>query len=292
MEKNITIDLKSSKIINCFSVDVEGFIESNLQSFRIDEKYFSKSKENYEIEKNVNSILTLLDSLNIKGTFFFLGRIAQDTPNLVKETARRGHEIACHGQKHLRIFTLMEKEFKEDLICAKKTLEDVSGKGVYGFRAPDFSITNSNMWALDILIEAGFLYDSSIYPTVLHDVYGIRGAKPFIHKLQNGLIEFPLSVIEIFRTHIPFGGGGYFRLYPLILTKFFIRKINKIGHPCMLYVHPYEVGNIIPLIAELNSFRKLRHYYNHKDGSKRLIEVLKTFKFNTAIEILKERKNV
>ena len=285
---NKAINLKDVRIKNCLSIDVEGFIESNLQSFHIEDKYVSKSKENYEIEKNTDCILGLLDSLNIKGTFFFLGRIAQDIPDIVKETAKCGHEIACHSHKHLRIFGLTKREFRGNLIYAKQVLEDVSGKGVYGFRAPDFSITKSSIWALDILREIGFLYDSSIYPTGLHDVYGVRGAKPFIHKLPNGLIEFPLSTIEFFRMRFPFGGGGYFRLYPLILTKFFIRKVNKIGHPCMIYIHPYELGPIVPIVPELTYYRKFRHYYNCKNGSKRLSRILQTFKFSTAIEILKE----
>ncbi len=271
---------------------MEGFIESNIESFHIEDKYFSKSKENYEIEKNMTSILTLLDDLSIKGTFFFLGKIAQDIPDIVKETAQCGHEIACHSLKHIRINGLTKKEFKENIICAKKTLEDVSGKEVYGFRAPDFSITKSSIWALDILKEIGFLYDSSIYPTGLHDVYGISGTKAFIHRLPNGLIEFPLNVIELFRIRFPFGGGGYFRLYPLTLTKHFIRKSNKLGYPCMFYLHPYELGPIIPLIPELSYYRRFRHYYNCKNGHKRLKGILQTFEFNTAIEIIKEWNSV
>ncbi len=230
--------------------------------------------------------------MSIKGTFFFLGRIARDIPNVIKETAQCGHEIACHSHKHVRISGLTKKVFRDDLIYAKKTLEDVTGKCVYGFRAPDFSITNSSVWALDVLKEIGFVYDSSIFPTGLHDVYGIRDAKHFIHKLPNGLIEFPISTIEFFGRRFPFGGGGYFRLYPLILTKLFIRKVNKIGHPCMIYTHPYEAGTIIPFVSGLSFYRKFRHYYNCKNGNKRLKKVLKTFRFSTAIEILKERNNL
>ncbi len=286
------INLKNAKVKNCFSVDVEGFVESNLQSFHIEDKYVSRLKENYEIEKNVDSILTFLDSYSIKGTFFFLGRIVQDIPNVVRKTAQCGHEIACHSHKHLRIYGLTKEEFKRDVICAKETLEDVSGKSVYGFRAPDFSITKSSMWALDILKEIGFQYDSSIYPTAIHDIYGISGTTPYIHRLQNGLIEFPLSTIEFFGKRFPYGGGGYFRLYPLILTKFLIWKVNKIKHPCMFYLHPYELGPIVPNIPKLTHYRKFRHYYNCKDGSKRLKRILQTFKFSTAIEILKERNNL
>jgi polysaccharide deacetylase family protein (PEP-CTERM system associated) len=276
-------------IINCFSVDVEGFVESNLQSFHIDKKYIDKKREDYEIERNMNSVLELLNELNIQATFFFVGRIARDIPNTVKEAARLGHEIACHSYEHVRAFGTSKDEFKEKLVPAKNYLEDVSGRNVYGFRAPDFSITESNICFLDILKEIGFLYDSSIYPIGMHDVYGIKEAKPHIYKLQNGLIEFPLSTIKFLGRRFPFGGGGYFRLYPLFLTKICISKTNRLDYPCMFYIHPYEVGPIIPKISEISNFRKFRHYYNCKNGSIRLKEILRVFKFGTAIQILKQR---
>ncbi len=277
---------------NCFSVDVEGFVESNLQSFHIPEKYISRDKENYEIEKNVNFILSFLDNLNVKGTFFFLGRIAQDIPLIIKETAKQGHEIACHSYEHKRIFGLTEIEFKENILYSKKSLEDISGTAVYGFRAPDFSITKASLWALDILKELGFLYDSSIYPIGLHDVYGIENTETGIHTLPNGLMEFPLSTMEVFGKSLPFCGGGYFRLYPLSITEHFIRKSNSNGSPCMIYIHPYEVGNEIPQISEMSLYRRFRHYYNCKDGYKRLAKTLKSFDFCTVIELLKENQFV
>jgi len=279
---------KKNMVNNCLSFDIEGFIESNLQSFHIDNKYISKSNEIYEIEKNVNSILNLLDDLNIKATFFILGRIGRDIPHVVKETARYGHEIACHSFVHHRIFGMTQEEFKKGLTYAKKTLEDISGNRVCGFRAPDFSITKSSLWALDILQETGFLYDSSIYPIGMHDVYGIGSAKHHIHRLPNGLVEFPPSVVEVFGRRFPFGGGGYYRLYPLILTKYLTSKENELGHPCMLYIHPYEVGPVIPYITGLSYYRKFRHYYHCKHGGKRLRTLLKAFNFCTAAEILKE----
>lgn len=280
----------NSDIKNCISIDVEGFVESNLQSFPIKEKYISKERENYEIEKNLNIILALLDNLDIKATFFFLGRITHDLPDIVKETATCGHEIACHSHEHIRIHELTRKKFRESLICAKKTLEDLSGNGVFGFRAPDFSITKSSIWALDILREVGFLYDSSIYPIGIHDVYGIADAIRFIHTLPNGLIEFPLPTFELFGRRLPFGGGGYLRLYPLFVTKLLMRNMNKCGHPCILYIHPYEVGTEIPYISEASLYRRFRHYYNCSNGDQRLKKILRSSLFCTAIEILRGKK--
>lgn len=280
---------KGNDIINCLSVDVEGFVESNVQSFHIQEKYIDKTRGNYEIERNTSFLLELLSDTDIKATFFFLGRIAKDIPNLVKKAAQSGHEIACHSFEHVRIFGMRKNEFKEKLVVAKKRLEDVSGRLVYGFRAPDFSITEASLWALDILKEVGFYYDSSIYHIELHDVYGVKSIEPFIHKLPNGLIEVPLSSIEFFGKRFPFGGGGYFRLYPLYLTKFFITKYNKLGFPCIFYIHPYEVGPEIPDIPKLSFYRKFRHYYNCNNGCRRLKEMLQTFEFGTIVDILKQR---
>ncbi|MBI5102988.1 MAG: DUF3473 domain-containing protein [Nitrospirae bacterium] len=273
---------------NCLAFDIEGFVESNLQSFPIDRKYISRKDEDYEIEHNVDTVLKLLDEADVKATFFFLGRIGADIPHIVRKTAGCGHEIACHSQDHTRIFDMTQERFRDDLIKAKKTLEDVTGEKVYGFRAPEFSITDKTLWALDILLEAGFCYDSSIYPTSFHDVYGIAGAKTSIHKLPNGLVEFPLSVIDLFGMRIPFAGGGYFRLYPLFLTKLFIHMVNR-ESPCMIYLHPYEVGPMIPKISGLSAYRKFRHYYNCANGAERLNKIINAFEFIPVMEILKRR---
>ena len=274
-------------IVNAFSVDVEGFVESNMQSFYIPDKYINQSEENREIELNTSVLLELLGEADIKATFFFVGRIARDIPSLVKKVAKNGHEIACHNYMHIRIFDTDRNEFKDKLSIAKKALEDISGQPVYGFRAPDFSITNKSLWAVDILKELGFIYDSSIYPIGMHDVYGIKDAKSFIYKFPNGLIEFPLSTVELFGKRFPFGGGGYFRLYPLMLTNIFISRSNKQGHPMMFYIHPYEAGPIIPRISPMSYYRRFRHYYHCKKGQARMRKLLKAFKFSTAIEVLK-----
>jgi hypothetical protein len=140
------------------------------------------------------------------------------------------------------------------------------------------------------LRDLGFVYDSSIYPFGLHDVYGIKDIEPTIHKLPNGLIEFPLSTTKLFSKRFPFGGGGYFRLYPLCLTKFFLSKLNRQGHPGMFYIHPYEAGPEIPIISPMSGYRRFRHYYNCKNGSTRLPEILKAFRFGPAIEVLEKER--
>ncbi|MHC4658665.1 MAG: DUF3473 domain-containing protein, partial [Planctomycetota bacterium] len=283
MEANLE-NSSQNLIMNAFTVDVEGFIESNLQSFHIPNSYINQSEENREIELNTNAVLEILDELGIKATFFFIGRLARDIPGLVKKVAQAGHEVGCHNYLHIRIFGIEKDEFKDKLLGAKKDLEDVSGQPVYGFRAPDFSITESSFWALDVLKEAGFVYDSSIYPFGLHDVYGKKDADTFIHKFSNGLIEFPMSTVELFGKRVPFGGGGYFRLYPLWLTNILFSKLNKQGRAAMFYIHPYEVGPVIPHIPGLSAYRKFRHYYHCRKGEKRLKKILQAFKFEPAID--------
>jgi polysaccharide deacetylase family protein (PEP-CTERM system associated) len=232
-------------------------------------------------------VLEVLAEAGVKGTFFFLGRIAKDIPLLIKKTAQAGHEIGCHNYAHLRVFGIDKNEFKEKIGAAKKDIEDISGQEVYGFRAPDFSITNESIWALDILKKVGFVYDSSVYPFGLHDVYGIKDANPSVHTLPNGLIEFPLSTINVLGRRIPFGGGGYFRLYPLWLTQVLLSRLNKKGQAAMFYIHPYEIGPEIPRIDSISHYRKFRHYYNCKNGQNRLLKFLKNFNFAPAITVLK-----
>lgn len=270
-------------------MDVEGFVESNVESFHIPDWHLDRAKENYEIEKNVDTFIDLLAELNIRATFFIVGRIAREMPQVIRQVAGLGHEIGCHSYEHRRIFGLQPREFREGVLSAKQRLEDLSGTPVRGFRAPDFSITRSSIWALDILREAGFLYDSSIYPIRMHDVYGIDDANPGIHKLLNGLVEWPLATFSLLGTRVPFGGGGYLRLYPVSVTRYCLVSMNKRGSPCMLYIHPYEVGPIIPKIQGISAYRRFRHYHNCNRGRLRLKQVLQGFSFAPAVEILEQK---
>ena len=263
-------------------------MESNRESFSIDKKYIDGKRENEEVEKNMEAIFRLLNECDVKATFFFLGRVARELPHLVKQAAGLGHEIASHSFEHRRIFGLNQQEFKEKLKTSKDFLESLTGGPVCGFRAPDFSITKKSLWALDILKELGFVYDSSIYPIGLHDVYGIRDVPRGIHLLPNGLVEFPLSTLEFLGRRLPFGGGGYFRLYPIIVTHRALLAQNRKKRPCMIYIHPYEVGPVVPRIVELSRLRQFRHYYNCGTGYDRLKKLLCRHRFCPAIEVLKK----
>lgn len=273
--------------VNCLSIDVEGFIEASFESAPVPREIIDERREAAEIERNVSLLLELLAAERIRSTWFFLGRIGRDLPGLIRQVAAAGHEIGCHGFYHQRLFNRQPKGLRKDLADARAILEAAGGTEVLGFRAPDFSITQASLWALDMIREAGFVYDSSIYPIGMHKVYGIPGAEPRIHRLPNGLVEFPLATVTLAGWRMPFGGGGWFRFYPISLTRALVRLTNRRGDPCMLYVHPYEVG------PELSRFpmswiRCIRHYYNCNRPD-RLRAVVREFRFEPAIDILRQR---
>lgn len=279
----------STATANALTVDVEGFVESNRQSFEIAPEYVNEAAETREVERNMQVLLDLLSEVGVRATFYFVGTVAERLPAVVRETASRGHEIGSHNFVHSRLFDLEPEVFRKGLAASKAKLEDLAGVAVSGFRAPDFSITRASMWALDTLLELGFVYDSSIYPIGIHDVYGIEGARPDIHTHDNGLVEYPLSTVSIAGRRIPFGGGGYFRLYPVRMTETLIRRQNASGRPCMFYIHPYEVGPAIPRIGGLSAYRRFRHYYHCRDGAPRLRRLLERVPFGPAVDVLTER---
>ena len=280
--------ITDSQTTHCLSIDVEGFVESMQESFTVPGTYIDRTRESSEIGANVEATLELVDNLGIRATFFVLGRIAQDQPEVVRDIVSNGHEVACHSFYHKRIYGQTPDEFREDVIRAKSLLEDVAGQRVYGFRAPDFSIVSESMWELAILKEVGFKYDASLTPTDIHDVYGNPGIEKGIHVLSNGLCEFPASTFALFGKSIPFGGGGYMRLYPVWYTRRLIHKHELNDLPCMLYMHPYELGPEIPQIQGISLYRKYRHYHNVSIGSNRLARVVNGFRFDTAISILRK----
>ncbi|PKN02185.1 MAG: polysaccharide deacetylase family protein [Elusimicrobia bacterium HGW-Elusimicrobia-1] len=274
---------------NILTFDIEGFIEASHDSFDVPERYISAESERKEIEVNTTAILELLRRHNQKATFFILGRIAGDMPSLVRKIAGEGHEVACHGLIHRRIHKFDKIACRRMISDAKNMLEDVSGRQVVGFRAPDFSITKTNLWAFDILRESGFLYDSSVYPIDFHDVYGVGGFTRAPFRMQNGLVEIPMSTAHILGKNIPFGGGGYLRLYPFALTKFLFSRLNTEGLPGVVYLHPFEMGDVVTRIREISNIRKFRTYYGISSVKKKLSNLLRNFSFTTAEDYLKMR---
>jgi polysaccharide deacetylase family protein (PEP-CTERM system associated) len=236
-------------------------------------------------------VLDVLDRRAVRATFFVLGWVAERQPRLVREIAEAGHEVACHGHAHRMISRLSREEFAEDVRRAKAVLEDLTGQPVIGYRAPTFSVMRDTLWSLDVLREAGFRYDSSIFP-ILHDRYGIPDAPRAPYRISAGtggaLAEFPPSTASILGRRVPVAGGGYFRLFPYAVTRAAIRRINnRDGHPAMVYLHPWELDPDQPRLP-VGPLARLRHLINVTRTEARLDRLLADFEFAPAGEVLAE----
>jgi polysaccharide deacetylase family protein (PEP-CTERM system associated) len=275
------------RIDNILSFDIEGFLEASEEVLDVPAKYRSASEEAREVEVNTMKIVEVLAEAGVRATFFILGRIARDMPRFVRTIAEAGHEIGSHSFLHRRLFNLSPDVARAAVRDSKRALEDASGSPVVGFRAPDFSIVRSNQWMFDVLREEGYVYDSSVYPIAIHDVYGIGDFSPRPMRLPNGLIEIPMSTATVMGRSVPFGGGGYFRLYPLWLTRMLGRRANRDGRPVVFYLHPMEMGEIVPRIAEMTPVRKFRTYVGVSGAADKLRQTMKDFAFVPAIDFVR-----
>ena len=232
------------------------------------------------VETSTETILSLLESVNVKATMFILGWVAERHGDMVKRIANAGHEIACHGYSHELISVQTQAKFREDIRKAKSILEDLTGHPVLGYRAPTFSITKETKWALPILVEEGFLYDSSIVPAV-HDSYGIPDADPSIHVIDTNagdIWEVPPSTCEAVGMRVPVGGGGYFRLFPYPVLRWMLKKVEAAGHPLVMYLHPWELDPDQPKMNG-SMLSRFRHYINLHRTQERLSQLLQDFSF-------------
>jgi polysaccharide deacetylase family protein (PEP-CTERM system associated) len=235
------------------------------------------------VERNTDRILDLLDDCRATATFFILGWVAERYPKLVHKITERGHEPACHSYWHRLIYTLTPDEFREDTLLAKNAIEQAAGIEIHGYRAPSFSITGRSAWALDVLAELGFRYDSSVFP-VRHDVYGVPGAPrgPFRVGTPFGpLVEFPMATFRWSAgPNLPVGGGGYLRMLPYWYTKAGVQRAWREGLPVVSYIHPWELDPEQPrLSGPLRS--RLRHYTNLRGTETRLRRLLVLGKFSS-----------
>lgn len=274
-------------IRNALTVDVEDYFHVSAFSECIDKKDWDSYP--LRVEKNTRRLLDLFDLHSVKATFFVLGWVAERTPGLVREIAARGHEVACHGYSHQLVYNQSPGIFREETIRSKTLLEDIIQSPVNGYRAASYSITGRSLWALDIIADAGFEYDSSIFP-VRHDRYGIPDASVYPHRLKtpNGswLVEFPLSTARIFGLRLPVAGGGYFRLYSYAITKAGLNQINRRKKPFIFYLHPWEIDTEQPKISAGWKSR-FRHYNNLDKCEHRLKRLMNDFNFGTAAGVLK-----
>jgi polysaccharide deacetylase family protein (PEP-CTERM system associated) len=274
------------KPMHCLSFDVEEHFQ--VSAFWSETRRQQWDQLESRVSRNTEKILGLLAQRNVCATFFILGWVAEHCPGLVQSIAAQGHEVASHGYGHELITGQTPKTFREDVRKAKGILEDISGKRVYGYRAPSFSITNDTKWAIPVLIEEGYLYDSSIFP-VLHDQYGMPDATPTIHLLHGeaGCIwEVPPSTTSILWIRLPVAGGGYFRLFPYALLRQLLKKIERTGNPLVMYLHPWELDPEQPRM-DGPFFSRFRHYLNLHKTENRLNALLEDFSFGPIQKVIR-----
>ena len=275
---------------NAFTVDVEDYFQVEGFAGVIDRQ----SWDGYDtrVQANTAALLEILARRGTRATFFVLGWVARKHPGLVRELAAAGHEIACHGMSHRLIYTQTPAEFRQETRDAKALLEDLCQRPVIGYRAATYSITRKSLWALDVLCEEGFQYDSSIFP-MRHDRYGIHDAEPRPHVLVTPaggrLVEFPISVLRYGPVKLPVAGGGYFRLFPYWLTRWGLRRLNRQAQEFVFYVHPWEVDPGQPRIRAAGALSRFRHYRNLDRCARRLDRLLGEFDFDTMQVVLAQR---
>lgn len=267
-------------MLNALSVDVEEYY--HVSAFESIIKPEDWRRFESRVDWNTNRILEFLDEFQTRGTFFVLGCVAEKEAKLVRRIHERGHEVASHGYSHRRIYTQEPSQFREETRRSKRILEDIIGAPVIGYRAASYSITNESLWAVDVLAEEGFQYDSSIFP-IRHDLYGIPNHERFFHSLRTEqgrmIAELPLSTVRFGGLNLPVAGGGYLRLYPYIFTHHAIRFLNeKEGQPAVVYFHPWEIDPDQPRIRA--SWRsQFRHYTNLDLMEGKIRRLLSSFPF-------------
>ena len=264
--------------INALSIDVEDYFQVSAFEHAIDRKSWDSLE--HRVARNMDRIFDIFSGANVKATFFILGWVAERYPDIVRKIIQNGHELASHGYGHQRVSDLSRDQFKQDLIHAKQILEDISGCLIKGYRAPSYSIGKANIWALEVLAETGHEYSSSIYP-VKHDHYGYPGAPRFAFKDEKtGLIEIPITTMQVFSRLFPAGGGGFFRFYPYALSKWAINRVNSSDRqPAVFYLHPWELDPQQPRQKNISSKSRFRHYLNLDKTESRLIRLLSDFEW-------------
>ena len=263
------------RITNALTIDVEDYFQVSAFAPHIARADWDQRE--CRIERNVETILDMLDAHATKATFFTLGWIAERYPALVREIVARGHELASHGHGHQRASDLTPAEFSDDVVRAKRILEDLCGTEVLGYRAPSFSIGTGNLWAFEVLAKAGYRYSSSVYP-IRHDHYGMPDSPRFAHEVGAGLMEIPITTLRVLNRNLPSSGGGYFRLYPYALSRWMLRQVNREdGQAAIFYFHPWEIDVDQPRIPGIGAKTRFRHYVNLARMRSRLEQLLDDF---------------
>ena len=272
-------------MLNALSIDLEDYYHAESLKPSIQPEHWDGYRR--RVRENTERILALLKNYSVQATFFVLGWVAEREPDLIQEIHSQGHEIACHGYSHKMITKQLPEEFRADLRKARGLIEPLIGQKLLGYRAPTFSIVKSTLWALDVLIEEGFVYDSSIFP-IHHDRYGIPGAERLPHQIKRdagSIYEFPMSTLRIIGLNLPAGGGGYLRILPYAYTQWAVGRLNRQQQPAMVYLHPWEIDLHQPRQA-LPLITSFRHYYNLKHMEVKFKHLLRDFEFAPVAKVM------
>jgi polysaccharide deacetylase family protein (PEP-CTERM system associated) len=270
------------------SIDVEDWFHTENLKPAISRNEWASCE--FRVERNTMRMLEILDARDSRATFFVLGWVAEQCPRLVRAIAAAGHEVASHGYGHDLIYSLSPSEFRADVLRSKRHLEDLTGRQIYGYRAPCFSITE---WAIPILQEAGFTYDSSVFPTLAHDRYGrldgVEAGEPVV-LLPSGLYEVSISCVRLGKRGIPWGGGGYFRLIPYALWRQGIRIILRSGSPYVFYTHPWEIDPDQPRIHGIKNSNAFRQHVNLSRCESRFTALVRDFSSIPLYELIEDQR--
>lgn len=279
------MSMPAERPIHCLSFDVEEHFQ--VSAFWSDSRRQEWDRYESRVERNTRLLADLLAKHGMKATFFILGWVAERHPELVKSLAAQGHEVASHGYGHELVTTQSPARFRQDVRVAKKILEDLTGNPVVGYRAPSFSITSETAWALSILVEEGYVYDSSIYDRFRRTESEKRLACGFEIATPAGNIwEVPPSTIEMLGLQIPVAGGGYFRLFPYAASKNFLRRLERQGAKLVMYLHPWEFDPEQPRM-DGSWLSQFRHYLNLHKTEERLIALLEDFQFGSIAQVMR-----
>ncbi len=277
-------------VTNALTIDVEDYFQ--VSAFA---PYIRRSEwdaRECRVERNVGRILDLLTERRIQATFFTLGWVAERYPQLVRRIVDGGHELASHGYGHQRVSDLDRGAFTQDIVRAKKLLEDIGGVAVQGYRAPSFSIGSGNLWAFDVLAETGHAYSSSVYP-IKHDHYGMPDSPRFAYRLGNGLLEVPVTTLRVMNRNLPSSGGGYFRLLPYALSRWMLRQVNQQDREsAVFYFHPWEIDVDQPRVPGIDLKTRFRHYVNIDRTERRLQSLMDDFRWGRMDHIFLPRSAV
>jgi polysaccharide deacetylase family protein (PEP-CTERM system associated) len=268
-------------VVNAMSIDVEDYFHVSVFDGIVPRQQWERMES--RVVANTTRLLDIFDEFHVRSTFFVLGWVAERHPQLVKTIAARGHEVASHGYAHRLIYDQTPSAFRGDVRRAKRLLEDACGCRVVGYRAPSYSITPRSLWALDVLLEEGYEYDSSIFP-IRHDRYGIPVSARHPYPIPRGhgtLVEVPGSTTRVGPVNLPVAGGGYFRILPYWWTRWGIARVNQLERrPAIFYLHPWEIDPGQPRLRA-GTLGQFRHYRNLHLTESRLRQLLTDFRFDT-----------